>query len=250
MGKNGNIVAIVQARMGSTRLPGKVMKELCGRPVLWHVVDRLQRSKKLNRIVVATTVLQEDDVIERFCKKNNILVYRGSSEDVLNRYFEASKKFKANTVIRITSDCPVIDPVILDEMIVEYEKILLVHPLNAYVSNTLKRTFPRGLDVEIFSNDLLENTFLHARSPHEKEHVTPYIYSHPELFYLFSFESEIDYSAFRWTLDTSEDFQLIEQIYKRLYNENQLFLFRDILNLFDKSPELKFINDHVEQKKF
>lgn len=237
-------VIIIQARLGSTRLPNKVLKDLCGSPVLWHVVNRVRQAKLVSEIIIATTTLPEDDAIRDFCEENNIKFYRGSSENVLSRYYEAAKKYKAETVIRITSDCPVIDPVLLDSMIEEY--------LNSnadYMSNSLVRTFPRGLDAEIFSFAALEKTYKEASKQYELEHVTPYIYRHPELFKLKNYANDTDLSFHRWTLDTDEDYKLISEIYNALYPVNKLFLWKDILKLFEMRPELLEINKHIEQKK-
>jgi spore coat polysaccharide biosynthesis protein SpsF len=244
-----NISAIVQARMGSTRLPGKIMKKLEGKPVLWHVYDRLKHSKKLDNIIIATTILKEDDRVENFCKENNIMFFRGSVENVLSRYFLAAQKFNCENIVRITSDCPVIDPEIIDEMIekffIENEEKINVD----YLSNSLERTFPRGLDAEIFTFKVLEKTFNEAAKTYEKEHVTPYIYQHPELFKLKNFSSSKDNSNLRWTLDTKEDFQLLKEIYSNLYNERKIFLYNDILTLLEKKPFLRDININIKQKK-
>jgi spore coat polysaccharide biosynthesis protein SpsF len=221
-----------------------VLKNLCGKPVLWHVVERLKHSKYVSDIVIATTVLPEDDAIQKFCEENNVKFSRGSSDNVLSRYYEAAKKFNAETVIRITSDCPVIDPVLLDEMI----EVYLQGGMD-YLSNSLTRTFPRGLDAEIFSFSVLEKTHSEAAAQYELEHVTPYIYQHPELFVLKNFAGERDYSFHRWTLDTDEDYRLIKEIYNSLYKEGKIFLWKDILKLFELKPGLLDINKHIEQKK-
>lgn len=241
------IAAIIQARFGSTRLPGKIFLELCGKPMLQHVVDRLKYSKRITDIVVATTIHKEDDKVQQFCEQNNILFYRGSSEDVLSRYYEAAKKINTDIIIRITSDCPLIDPVVLDKMIDEYIKINKTQKLD-YLSNTIERTFPRGLDTEIFLFNVLEKAYNEATELPEREHVTPYIYKHPELFALKNFINEKDFSFYRWTVDTIEDFQLIETIYNELYNPGKIFLLKDVLNLFEKKPELMKINQNISQK--
>ncbi len=238
------ITVIIQARMGSTRLPNKVLKDLCGKPVLWHIVDRLKHSKYISDIIIATTILPEDDAIQKFCDENNLKYYRGSSENVLSRYYEAAKKYEAEIVIRITSDCPVIDPVLLDEMIADYTLSNI-----DYMSNSLLRTFPRGLDAEIFTFKALEKTYNEASKQYELEHVTPYIYQHPELFTLKNFVNVTDYSFHRWTLDTDDDYKLLQEIYNYLYDDNKLFLWKDILKLFEAKPELLEINKHIEQKK-
>lgn len=241
------VAAIIRARSGSTRLPGKILKLICGKQMLLHVVERISYSKNVDNIIVATTILPEDNHVESLCKENNISFYRGSSEDVLARYYEAAKKFKTDIIIRITSDCPLIDPIILDKMIDEYIKANKTHKLD-YLSNTIERTFPRGLDIEIFSFSVLEKSYHEATKQTEREHVTPYIYQHPELFVLKNFTNEKDMSFHRWTVDTKEDFQLIEMIYKELYIPNKIFLLNDVLQLFELKPELIKINQNITQK--
>ena len=241
------ISAIIQARCGSTRLPEKIFKDLYGKPILWHVCNRVKQTPLVSQIIVATTNLPEDAVVENFCSTNNIPFYRGSSDDVLSRYYESAKKFNVDIIIRITSDCPVIDPVILNKMIGEF----LLQNQNSrvdYLSNSIVRTFPRGLDVEIFSIDTLERTFNEAKLQYEREHVTPYIYQHPEIFKIKNFANDKNFSFYRWTVDTIEDYNLIEQIYKELYPGKNIFLFEDILELFERKPELIGINKSIEQK--
>lgn len=238
---------IIQARIGSTRLPGKVFKELCGQKMLLHVINRLKFCKLADKIIIATTTLTEDDRVERFCLENNIPYYRGSSDDVLSRYFEAAKVFGADIIIRITSDCPVIDPVIIDNMIEEFVKINKNEKLD-YLSNSIVRTFPRGLDAEIFSFEALEKSYNEAELQYEREHVTPYIYQHPELFSIKNYAGSNDYSSHRWTVDTPEDFSLIEKVYNELYKTGEVFLLEDIIKLFEKNPDWLKINQDIKQK--
>lgn len=242
------IAAIVQARFGSTRFPGKILKEIYHKPMLWHVVNRLSHSKLIERTIVATTNLAEDDQVQEFCEVNNFLFYRGSSEDVLSRYYETAKSFDAKIIVRITSDCPVIDYSIIDRMLEEFISEARFDKLD-YLSNVLTRTFPRGLDAEIFSFATLIKAHQEATEKYEREHVTPYIYNRPDLFALKNFSNEKDYSFHRWTVDTQEDFNLIEKIYKSLYEKNKLFLFEDILKLFEEEPDLIRINQNIQQKK-
>jgi spore coat polysaccharide biosynthesis protein SpsF len=237
-------IAIVQARYGSTRLPGKIFYEISNKPMLWHVINRLSYSKLIDRIVIATTTDEEDNLTEKFCFNNNLDYYRGSSENVLARYFESAKKFNADIIIRITSDCPLIDSAIIDEML----NIFINEEKVDYLSNVHERTFPRGLDTEIFSIQALEKSYMNASEKFEKEHVTPFIYSHPELFAIKNYKYKLDLSYHRWTVDTEEDFQLITEIYNHLYNPEKNFLFDDILKLFDKYPELLKINENIKQK--
>lgn len=238
-------VVIVQARYGSTRLKGKIFKEISGKPMLWHVINRLSFCKMVDKIVVATTTDHEDDKTEQFCIDNNISCYRGDVDDVLSRYYETAKKFCADIIIRITSDCPLIDPVILDKML---EQLLSASEPIDYFSNVIQRSFPRGLDIEIFSFEALEKAFNEARTNFDREHVTPYFYNNPDLFKTKNYLNDVDYSFHRWTVDTEEDFMLIEKIYHSLYKAEKIFLFEDILKLFEINPDLIKINQHIKQK--
>jgi spore coat polysaccharide biosynthesis protein SpsF len=240
-----DIAAIVQARSGSTRLPGKIFKTLAGKPMLWHVVNRLSHSKLLDKIIIATTTMPEDDQVEQFCVENSISFYRGSVNDVLSRYYEAAKIYNARIVIRITSDCPVIDPYLIDIMMTHFSNEDHID----YMSNSIHRTFPRGLDTEIFTFSALEKTYNEAKLEYEHEHVTPYIYNNPKKFSIKNYANEIDLSSHRWTVDTAEDFRLIEEIYNSLYQQGKIFLFKDILQLIEERPELTKINQDIKQKK-
>lgn len=242
-----NINAIIQARIGSTRLPGKILMDVSGKSILHHVVNRLEHSKLINNIIIATTDLPEDNQTEKFCLENKADYFRGSSANVLSRYYEASKKYPSDLIIRVTADCPVIDPQVIDSMIrafVEHSKISQVD----YLSNVHPRTFPRGLDTEIFSFQALEKAFIEAKQEYEHEHVTPYFYEHPELFSIKNFANEKDYSFHRWTVDTEEDYKLIKEIYNELYLPEKIFLFKDIIELFERRPELYSINQDIKQK--
>lgn len=238
-------VAIVQARYGSTRLRGKIFKNIAGKPMLWHVINRLSHSKLLDKIVVATTIDKDDDRTEKFCVENNIGCYRGSVNNVLSRYYETAKKFNVDIIIRITSDCPLIDPVILDDML---NKFIFSEYEIDYMSNVIERTFPRGLDIEIFSFIALEKAYNEAKSDFEREHVTPYLYNNPNLFKIRNYSYKLDYSFHRWTVDTEEDFKLIEKIFNSLYVPYKLFVFEDILKFFEMNPDLIKINQHIKQK--
>lgn len=240
-------VIIVQARMTSTRLPGKVLKQVMGKPLLEYQIERLRRIKFANEIVIATTVNDTDLPIIQVCEKLNVVCYRGSENDVLARYYEAARENGADVVVRITSDCPVIDPLIIDEVIRFYRES---YPKYDYVSNSLKRTFPRGMDTEVFSFKALEEAFKAATALPDREHVTPYIYRHPEQYSLGNIENIEDESRHRWTVDTEEDFLLISQIIKAIYPVNPSFNMRDCLELINQNPEWFNINSHVEQKTY
>ncbi|MGG7151263.1 cytidylyltransferase domain-containing protein [Clostridium neonatale] len=239
------IVCIVQARVGSTRLPGKVLKKICGKTVLEHDIDRLKRIRNIDEIIIATTELERDNRIIEECKKINVKYFRGSEQNVLERYYYAAKKNNADIVVRITSDCPLIDPEISSEIIEFY---LENKGKYDYISNTIDRTYPRGLDTEVFSFRALKKAFEEANLERDREHVTPYIWDNPEKFRLGQYKNDVDYSYLRWTLDTNEDFELINKIYKELYKGENNFCLDDIIQLLEMKPELKKINQHVKQK--
>lgn len=239
------VVAIIQARMGSTRLPGKVMKEILGKPVILWDLDRISLSKLIDEIVVAIPYEKENDVIDDTIKEYNdkIIITRGSEDDVLDRYYQAAVKTNADVVVRITSDCPLIDPIVIDNVIEHF-----LDDDCDYCSNSLTRTYPRGLDTEVFLFKALEGAWNDAKNDYEREHVTPYIIENPDKFELLNVANDIDLSRLRWTLDTKEDFEFISAVYKRIYPKKQLFLIDDVLELLDTEPELIDINRHIEQK--
>ena len=240
------IVAIIQARMGSTRLSGKVMKDLFGKTVLSHVIERVNQSELVNDIIIATTENENDDVIEEEALKCGAKVFRGSESDVLSRYYNAAKDNHADVIVRITSDCPLIDPVIMDKIIDCYIQNTYDIVSNAS-SDLTKRTYPRGLDTEVFSFGELEKAFLSAKESYQREHVTPYIYENAKQVYYYM--NDINYSKYRWTLDTEEDWQFITKVYEHLYREKHNFYLKETIDLMCKYPDLYNINKHVEQKK-
>ncbi|MHC0061527.1 cytidylyltransferase domain-containing protein [Nostoc sp. UIC 10890] len=241
-------VAIIQARMGSTRLPGKVMKQLCGKTVLAHVIYRVQACLLVNEVIVATTTSLADDVIVAEAEKWGAKWFRGSEENVLERYYLAAQEYNADVVVRVTSDCPLFDPEVLSNMLVYFKggtiKGLQIH----YLSNCLNRTYPRGLDTEIFTFKALERAFIEAQEPYEREHVTPYIYGHPDFFSLHNQTNHEDISNYRLTLDTEEDWKLIELIYINLYQDGEIFSTEEVISLFQEKPELATLNTHIQQK--
>jgi spore coat polysaccharide biosynthesis protein SpsF len=239
-------VIIDQARMTSTRLPGKVMKEVRGKPLLEYQIERLLRVRLADELVIATTTNDTDQPIVELCKRLGVAYYRGSEEDVLSRYYEAATQFGADVVVRVTSDCPLIDPGVMDEVIGLY---INNRDKYDYVSNTLERTYPRGLDTEVFSYEVLQEAFLNAKEHPEREHVTPYICWHPERFRLNNVFHHENQSQHRWTVDQIEDFLLIENIIKALYPNNPQFNMTDVLNILKGNPEWVELNAGVEQKK-
>lgn len=237
-----NTVAIIQARMGSSRLPGKVLTDLGGETVLARVVRRLKRSRQIARIVVATTGASADRAIASECERLQVACFRGSEDDVLDRYYQAVRSHPADAVVRITSDCPLIDPELADETIRVFTEE------NAdYASNVSPRTYPRGLDVEVFTSAALERAWREARQPYEREHVTPFFYEHPEMFRLASASGEVDYSRYRWTLDTARDLELLRATYSRFDNRDD-FPWRDVIALMEREPEMAELNSQVLQK--
>lgn len=232
------ILAILQARMSSTRLPGKVLKSILGRPMLARQIERILRSKNIDKLIVATSVEKSDDRIEALCKEIGISCYRGCLDDVLDRYYQASLQYKPDHVVRITGDCPLIDPELMDEVINFY-----FDGDYDYATNGLKPyTFPPGLDVEVFKSMHLKTAWKEAVAPAHREHVTIFIYSNPEMFKIGYYKSKIDLSSLRWTVDRADDYELVVRIYESLYPGNPEFTTQDILNLLKKRPELKAIN--------
>jgi spore coat polysaccharide biosynthesis protein SpsF len=236
------VVAIIQARMGSTRLPGKVLKDLGGKTVLARVVNRTRRATLLDEVVVATSVLPADDVIARECEHLKVACFRGDEADVLDRYYRAAQKFAADAVVRITADCPLIDPELIDAAI----RSRLDQKAD-YASNSLVRTYPPGLDVEVFTADALARTWSAAKEDYQRTHVTPYFYQNPELFKVISIAGEVDHSKYRWTLDTAEDLELLRAIYKHFGNRDTI-RWIEVLDLMEAQPELAALNSHVRQK--
>ena len=239
------VVIIVQARMTSTRLPGKILKEVLGKSLLEYQIERLKRVCLANDIVIATTTNNMDDVVVDLCKKLQLNYFRGSEHDVLARYHAAAVAFNADVIVRVCSDCPLIDPAIIDRVIDSYLKNSGKYD---YVSNVLVRTFPRGMDAEVFSREALHCAAEQAMLPAQREHVTPFIVA-GTLFRLKNVAYVQDQSRHRWTVDTNEDFELIKNILESLYPVNNLFTMQDVLDCFEANPVWFFINAHVEQKR-
>jgi len=236
------ISAVIQARMGSTRLPGKVLMDLGGKTVLARVVDRLRRATLVNEIVVATTDSIADDAIIQECSRIEVASLRGSEDDVLDRYYHASLQTAAEGVVRITSDCPLIDPQIADETI---RSFLDLRP--DYASNALDRTYPRGLDTEVMTCDALSCAWREAHLSYQRAHVTPYLYENPDRFDILAVRGHFDYGDQRWTLDTPQDLAFIRAVYERLGN-NDSFTWHDALVVLQREPELIELNRGVMQK--
>jgi spore coat polysaccharide biosynthesis protein SpsF len=236
------IVAIIQARMGSTRLPGKVLRSLAGRPMLAHVIERTRRATRVDRVMVATTTEARDQEIETLCAELKCPCFRGDENDVLDRYHQAALSQQASVVVRITSDCPLIDPGIIDRVLAELEESRA-----DYCSNVAPvRTFPRGLDTEAFTFAALDRSWREAADAGSREHVTAFIYRHTEQFRIHGITHVHDESAHRWTVDTPEDYALVERIYAHFGRNN--FRWEEVLALVAANPEWENLNAHVEQK--
>lgn len=237
-------VIFIQARMGSTRLPGKVLMDIGGQTMLARVVNRARRTKTVRTIVVATSMSVRDDVIMEHGRALGVDVFRGDEEDVLNRFYKAAIAFNADVVIRITADCPLIESGIIDKVVTTF---LEVYPKADFAANTLQRTYPQGMDVEVASFRALERAWRQARNFYQRAHVFPYIYENPDSFDLISVTDERDNSWMRWTVDTQEDLEFIRAVYSALGNDDHVS-WREVLVLLDRQPELLEINKHVRQK--
>jgi spore coat polysaccharide biosynthesis protein SpsF len=228
--------------MGSSRLPGKMMLDLKGKTVLERVVERVKDSKRIDRIVVATSINKKDDVIADKSKESKVDCFHGSENDVLERYYEAAKKYGYNNIVRVTGDCPMIDPEIIDQVIGLYFAENL-----EYATNVIPPTFPDGLDCEIFSFDALEKAWSSANNKTDREHVTTYMWGNPEIFRQKHINNEIDISKKRWTLDNEEDYELIKIVYENLFAEKPKFRLRDLIKFFNENPEIEKINSNIKR---
>lgn len=236
------ILTIVQARSGSSRLPGKILKSICGKTLLELQLERMQQSHLAGQIIVATTREANDDIIQEICEQNNTFCFRGHSSDLLDRHYKAAIAFKPDAVIKVPSDCPLIDPKVIDLVIQEF---INDFPEYDYVSNLHPATFPDGNDVEIMKFSALHSAWKEAEKDFEFEHTTPYIWEHPNKFKIKNvvWNANKDYSmTHRFTLDYEEDFLFIKSIYENLYSKNKKFSLDDILQLLNNNPNLLKIN--------
>lgn len=216
------VLAILQARMSSTRLPGKVAMNANGEPMLSYEIKRILQSKMIDKLVVATSKNIEDDTIEKIAKQSGVECFRGDLNNVLDRYYQCAKQYQPSHIVRLTGDCPIIDAKVIDDVI-----SLHLSSGADYTTNGIKRTFPDGLDTEVMTFQTLEYTHSHAKLQEELEHVTYYIYTHPELFNIQHFCNDKDYSHIRWTLDHKEDYELLQNIIKS--QQNNCFSWKDLL---------------------
>lgn len=238
-----SVNAIIQARCGSTRFPNKVFAPIDGQPLLWHVVNRLRHAQKIDDIIVATTVSEKDDKIEEWCKENNVHCFRGSEENVLNRYYSASEAFPSDYVVRITADDPFKEPKVIDAVITK-----LIEEGYDHVTNNLPPSFPEGLDCEAFKKEALDRSEKEAETAFEREHVTQYIYHHPEIFKIGNVSNPENLSYLRWTVDKDVDLEMVKAVYAHRNPANKgILLMDEILEILKANPEIEKINSEVER---
>jgi len=233
-------LAILQARMSSSRLPGKVMMQILGKPMLLHQIERISKSKMIDHLVVATSIDKSDDLLVDMLIEHNIDYYRGSLYDVLERFYFVAKKFKPNQIVRLTGDCPLSDFNLID-------KIIQFHNNNNfdYTSNVIPPTFPDGLDVEVFTYSSLCEAYNKSYLPSHREHVTPYINTNNNFYNIGNYADKCDNSKLRWTVDEQCDFELVNTIYINLYPYNKNFKTNDVYNFLKKHPEVSMINSSI-----
>lgn len=252
MANKPNIVAIIQARMTSTRLPGKVLLDIHGKPMLQRVVERAGRASTVNQIMVATTVEHSDDPIVDFCRKNEIPVSRGSLSDVLDRYMQAARAAHADVVVRLTADCPLLDAQVVDDVVQAFLGPNGSQPYD-FAANRLPppwhRTYPIGLDTEVVSMQALERAWREAREPYQREHVMPYFYEQEGRFRVKVIDAPADYGWMRWTVDTPQDLELVRTIFDRFAPQED-FAWMDVVRLFEREPSLKDMNAQVGAKDY
>ena len=241
------IAAIIEARMGATRFPGKIIKPILGKPVLELLVERLKKVKLLDEIVIATTLNKSDNVLEKLSKKINVRCFRGSEKDVLARVLEAAKFVKADIIVETLGDCPLTDPRIIEKCIKTFLK-----GNYDYLANALKPSFPNGLDVQVYPTKILEEVASLTNDPLDREHVTLYIYSHPEKYKIKNLwaTGELFWPELAITLDTPQDYQLIKIIFEALYPKNPDFTAYDVVRFLRQNPKLLKINKKVKRKDF
>ena len=231
------IVAVLQARASSSRLPGKVLKPLLGRPMLARQLERVARSARIDKLLLATSDHASDQPVADLAREAGVAAFRGSLDDVLDRFYQAVLPHRPDHVVRLTGDCPLSDPSLIDDIVAAH-----LEGGYDYTSNALEPTYPDGLDVEVFRFKCLEEAWREAQLPSQREHVTPFINRQPSRYNIFHYKGEPDLSALRWTVDEPADFELVRTVYETLFPSNPRFPTRDILELLEKRPELKDMN--------
>jgi len=241
MGNGSNkVVTIIQARMGSTRLPGKVLMEVDGVPLLEIMLSRVKKSKLIDKIIIATSILSNDNQIEEFCQRNGYECFRGSENDVLTRYYECAKNYNADVIVRLTADCPLIDPKVIDELINYYTENRVDYAANTIPPETSKS--PDGSDVEVFSFNALERAYKEVKDPEDREHVTFYFWKYDHGFSIKQLIQENDWSKFRFTVDYPEDFDVVKFIIKELQKRKSFGYLEEVVDIINRNPYIKAKN--------
>lgn len=230
-------LAILQARLSSSRLPGKVLRPIVGQPMMALQIERLLRAKSINKLVVATSDNTEDDAIASLCQQLGVSCYQGNLDNVLDRFYQVVKQYNPDHIIRLTADCPLACPYVIDEVVNQHIKLG-----NSYTSNAIEHHYLDGLDVEVMTREALIQAWQNSTTPLEKEHVTPYIIERPDLFKASKVKSNQEHSKHRWTVDYPQDFELVEFVYQTLYANNPQFSTEDVLTLLAKNPEIYELN--------
>ena len=242
------VVAVVQARMGSTRLPGKVMRPILGRPMLWHIVQRVSQTSGVDKLVVATSDRSSDEPIRRFCREHQIDCTAGSEQDVLDRFYQTASTHKGDPLLRVTADCPFVDPRLIDKLLELFGSAAYDHvgvATGAGALHSEQGRFPDGLDTECFSFEALWRAWSEATRPSDREHVTPYMWRVPGRFRNGALFPQRNYCQHRWTVDTESDFDLVSRVYENLYREDQAFSMDEILDYLSQHPELALLNQDL-----
>lgn len=236
------ILAILQARCSSSRLPNKVLKTILDKPMLALQIERVRRANLVDQLVIATSDDASDDALARLCEELNVPCFRGNLNDVLDRYYQASLAYMPDHVVRLTGDCPLTDPSVIDLVIQSH-----LDSGADYSSNSVQASYPDGLDVEVCKYAVLKQAWAEAKLRSQREHVTLFIHQQPDLFQLNHVCAQTDLSHLRWTVDNQEDFELVNTIYENLYVKNPEFNTSDILNLLTEQPELAYMNQHIQR---
>ncbi len=243
------IVAIIQARFGSTRLPGKILMKINDKPILYYVINQVKHSKKIDNLVVATTNKTQDDQVAKLVDSYGVDVFRGSELDVLDRYYQCAKNYAADIIVRITSDCPLIDPNLIDRCIMEFEKNEYDYISNANKLEDNKwvytlNGFPLGFGVEVFTFDALETAWKNTKKPSDREHVTQYIPDNPKIFKIGAIENSNNLSDIHLSIDHKVDFDLVKIVIEH-FSDDEIFNLEKIISFFEKNDHLKQINSHI-----
>lgn len=241
------VAGIFQARLGSSRLPGKVLMDICGKPLLWHVIHRVRAAKTIDKLIVATTESPTDEPLRDFLAQEGVTTVLGSENDVLDRFYQSARAHDVDVFVRITPDDPFKDPEVIDHAV---NLLRTASPSVDYVANcsydgSIPSTYPEGLDIEVMTMDCLARLWQGATRPSEREHVSPYLFAHPEKFKVLGFQCPENLAHLRWTIDYDQDMQFAREVYARLYERKPLFLMRDILELLQAEPELTAINTGI-----